>query len=754
MRDSLILGAILATVILWAFLRSVASTLIIGLTIPICMVGTFVCLAAAGRSVNVISLAGLAFASGMIVDNGIVVIENIYRHRTELGKPILRAAREGTIEVWAPIVASTLTTLAVFIPILFIKQEVGQLFRDIAYSISFAVGLSAIAAITMVPMFASRLLGRLKVKRGVHNIEEDTGLQSVGLPTDTAGEEEDETPPRGFHPAILIHRIVDPIFGAMGGAVTGVFLAFNRLAMRSRIVQLGFVVAIVLMFFASLLLVPPAEYLPSGNQNFVMGMFSLPAGLSLDGAESIAVQMEQQVLSIPELETTFFVILRNQPMFGMVLDRTAATKQRIQEIVGRLNAFAFSNFPFPDVIGYVFQVPVFGGGQGKSISVDIRGPDLRRLEEISNRMTTEIQKIPGVVRVDPSLDLANPELRVYPDRERLADLRMTASDVADIVETVVEGRIVTLYREDGKEYDLKLRAMQEQIADPAALGNVLVPTPSGINVHLSEIATIDQRLGPVSIERLEQERSTSLDVQIEESVPLQTVIDQVQEQVVDPLMRELPFEYQIELAGSADDLARTIDAMKWAFILALLIVYLLMAALFRSFLYPVIIMFSVPLAMTGAFLAISMTHWPVMNRLVMPVEFNVITMLGFVLLAGVVVNNAILIVDVALNLVREGMDHGEAIIEAVRRRIRPIFMTSVTSTRHGADGRRPRLGQRTLQRSRHGSNRRPGALDALHPAADPGAAEAVPRSARRPGDPARQTGMDRDRIRTRPAGAG
>ncbi len=157
-RDNLIVGAILATVILWFFLRSVASTFIVGLTIPVCMVGTFVLLAAFGRSVNIVSLAGLAFASGMIVDNGIVVIENIYRHRIELHKSILRASRDGAVEVWAPIVASTLTTLAVFIPILFIEEEAGQLFRDIAFSISFAVGLSMFAAITMVPMLASRML--------------------------------------------------------------------------------------------------------------------------------------------------------------------------------------------------------------------------------------------------------------------------------------------------------------------------------------------------------------------------------------------------------------------------------------------------------------------------------------------------------------------------------------------------------------------------------------------------------------------
>jgi HAE1 family hydrophobic/amphiphilic exporter-1 len=658
---NLILGAILATVILWAFLRSVSATVIIGLTIPICMVGTFVCLAAVGRSVNVISLAGLAFASGMIVDNGIVVIENVFRHRTELGKPILPAARDGAGEVWAPIVASTLTTLAVFLPILFIEQEVGQLFRDIAFSISFAVALSAIAAITMVPMFCSRMLGNLPVREGVRDQAADT------------------TPHRGFGPAIRLHRLVDPLFGAVGRGVAGVFHGFDRRAMRSRTLRLGFVVAAVALFLASLWLVPPAEYLPTGNRNLVFGIFRLPAGLSLAGTEAIMGDMEREVLAQPEVDRAFFVVLRDQPLFGLIVKEEFGSKRKIQEIIGRLNDYAFAHYPAPDVFAYVFQVPVFGNRAGKSIGVDVRGPRLERLDEISNQLTGRMMQIPGVARVQPSLDLDNPELRVYPDRERLADLGMNAGDVADTVETIVEGRIVSLYREGGKEYDLKLRAAQGQIIDPRTLGSVSMATPDGGNVKLADVSRIERRLGPLRIDRLEQERASTLQVQVAEDQPLQNVIDQVRADVVDPIVADLPFDYQITLSGVADDLANTIVAMKNAFLFALLIVYLLMAALFRSFLYPFIIMFSVPLAMTGAFLALTATHWPVVGSVLPPAEFNVITMLGFVLLAGVVVNNAILIVDVALNLVRDGLTHAEAINEAVRRRMRPIFMTSVTS---------------------------------------------------------------------------
>ncbi|HOR29249.1 MAG TPA: efflux RND transporter permease subunit [Candidatus Sumerlaeota bacterium] len=646
-RDNLIVGAILATVILWFFLRSVASTFIVGLTIPVCMVGTFVLLAAFGRSVNIVSLAGLAFASGMIVDNGIVVIENIYRHRIELHKSILRASRDGAVEVWAPIVASTLTTLAVFIPILFIEEEAGQLFRDIAFSISFAVGLSMFAAITMVPMLASRML-RLPV-----------------------GERPELKADRWWKiPAVAVHKVVDPILDRIARATSALFLGIVRLGLRSLAVSLAIIAILVVLFLFSLRLTPEAEYLPTGNQNFVLGIFKFPPGLSLTGAEQLMLPIERQVLALPELERTFFVILRDGPIFGAIIEKAQATKDNIQRIVGQLNGFAATQYPFPDVIPIIFQVPVFGGGQtGKSITVDIRGPQLRRLEELTNQITGQLRAIDGVEQVRPSLDLDNPELQVYPDRERLADLGLTSSDLAETVEALVEGRITSLYREGGKEYDLKLKAADEEIRSPEDLRAATLALPGGAKVKLADVARVNRGLGPVTIEHLEQDRSVTITVNVAEDAPLEHVVNAVQQRIIDPLLPTLPYEYNIELSGSADDLARTMQAMTGSFLLALLIIYLLMAALFRSFFYPLIIMFSIPLAMTGALLGI----W------LLDEQMNVITMLGYILLAGVVVNNAILLVDVTLSEVREGRGHAEAIEEAVRRRMRPIFMTSVTS---------------------------------------------------------------------------
>lgn len=652
-RQNLLIGALLAVGVLWLFLRSIRTTLIIGITIPVCMIGTFVLLAAAGRSINVISLAGLAFASGMILDSGIVVLENIFRHRTELGRPILTAAREATIEVWAPIVAGTLTTQAVFIPILFVQEEAGQLFRDIACSIAFAVGLSMISAITVVPMFASRLLGGLRVRGAGSETPREDGWV------------------RWLHPGRLLHRLVDPVFGYPAWIVSEGLQGIVRFGLRHLWACLLFIALLVCGFFSSLWLVPPAEYLPSGNRNMIFAFTKTPAGLSLERAESLMRPMEEKVLNLPELKHTFFVILRDGPIFGVVVQKEHAQKENIQRIVAELQRYAASLYPFPDVIPIVSQAQVFGRGltTGKGLTVDVRGPDLVKLETLSNTITDQLRTIPGVLAVRPSLDLGNPEFQVIPDRDRLSDLGLTASDVGETVETLVEGRITSLYREGGKEYDLVLKGMNQQITGVQDLERVTLSTPTGQKVKLVDVARVERRLGPTRVEHLEQDRSVSLQVTIDEKMPLEPLIEQVNREIVEPLRARLPFEYTIGLSGSADDLARTMTALSSSFLLALVIIYLLMAALFRSFLYPMIIMFSVPPALSGAILALRLMHS----------EYNVITMLGFILLAGVVVNNAILLVNVTLLRVREGASHRDAIAEAVRLRIRPIFITSLTS---------------------------------------------------------------------------
>lgn len=648
-RNNLIIGAVLATAVLLLFLRSFSATFAIGLTIPVCSIGTFILLWLAGRSVNVISLAGLAFAGGMVLDNAIVVMENIYRHRTELAASPYRAARDAAEEVWAPIVASTLTTLAVFLPIIFIREEAGQLFRDIAYSISFAVGISMIAAITIVPMIASRLMHR--IPKSAQN----------------EGADEAANPPQSR--TASPKRSLDP-FRLLGSIVASIFQKTAELGIRRRLVRVGILATILAAFLSSLMVVPPAEYLPQSQSTMIFGNINMPTGMSLEAADRQVSKIEQFVAGrYANLERSFFVVGHDRSFFGLFVKRDKATNEEIDRIISEVEDHAAEVLP-SDIQFSIFRRSDFGWrGEGKRIGVEVRGPDLDMLQQISERLEDRIMTMNGVKGVFSSMSRASPELQILPDRERLADLGLTAHDLARVVETMLEGTRASLYREGGKEHDLIVKAREGQILHPDKLKAVTIKAPTGDVVRLDELASIERRLGPVGIQHIEQERVISLGVSIDEDVPLQTFIQDVRANVVEPFQETLPSGYWLKLSGSADDLARTMKALSTSFLGALVIIYLLMAALFQSFLYPFVVMFSVPLAMTGAFLGV----WATGS------EFNVITMLGLVLLAGIVVNNAILLVDFALRRIRDGIDINQAVLDAVRIRMRPIFMTSTTT---------------------------------------------------------------------------
>ena len=648
---NLLFGASFAVVVLYLFLRSAVSTFCISVTIPLCLIGTFVLLAAFGRSVNVISLAGLAFAAGMVVDNAVVVMENIFRHRKEHRTNPRKSASKAAHEVWAPILASSLTTLIVFLPVLFIKEQAGQLFQDIAYSISFAVILSMIASVTVIPMLASRLF-RPSGKSGESDGEVSTTRR--------------ETPSRRG-PLVIAAGLVQSFFFQVVGA-----------ALTSKKIRVLVFAVIAAGFFLSLLLIPPAEYLPQSENANVRGRITNPSGMSLVGAERQSKKIENFIMTeVDHLFKMWSYTRRSGSFFGVSLEPEYATAENADKVIAQLEDHAMRVLP-SDLRFSVSRESDFGWrSEGKRIEMDVTGPDMDVLQAMSLDLEDELRQMPEVKMVLNSFALSNPELQVFPDRERLADLGMTSQDVANAVETVLEGTRASYYRDGGREYELILKAREGQVLHPDALRNIVIATPNGGAIRLNEIATIEKRLGPEEINHVDKERAISMRINIHEGVPLQTFIEKVRGGVLESFragIRERygveSTSYRAELSGTADDLERTMSALSKSFLFALLISYLLMAALFQSFGYPMIIMFSVPLAMTGGILGI----W------ISGAEFNVITMLGFVLLAGIVVNNAILLIDFALRCIRGGMELHEAALEAVRVRIRPIFMTSLTTS--------------------------------------------------------------------------
>ena len=675
-RSNVYIGGTLAILVLLVFLRSLRSVLIVGLAIPISVVGTCLFVKAFDRSINVISLAGMAFAVGMVVDNAIVVLENIYRHY-QMGKPPRRAALEGTQEVWGAVLASTLTTLAVFVPVIFVQGQAGQLFRDIAIAISCAVALSLLVSVTVIPTAAARLLSRRR-----SSDEPRTADRSV------AG---DSTP---------LHSQADTksgfgIRGLFGLVRLGSWLNHGfadgmkwLLSMRgSTVIRL----AIVLAFVAGSLvlsrkLLPDTEYLPGGNRNLIIAILLPPPGYNVDQMISLGENIEKQLApywlgkkgdDAPEIESFFFVASGRSLFMGA----RSVDELRSAELIPILSQAAAAQ---PGVIPIVSQASLFDSALsgGRTIDIEITGPDLEVLVlEAQKAFGICMQEFPmtagNQLRPIPGLDLSSPELHVVPRLEKASELGISSSSIGYAVNALVDGAFAGDYWHEGRRIDLVLYGDDDYADQSQDLENLPISTPGGDNVLLSTVADVILSRGPEQVNHVERLRSITIQLKPAGGIALEAALRTVEEKIRGPLMQSPNFQsglYQIRLAGTADKLADTWYELKWNLVLAVVLTYLLMSALFESFLYPLVIMTSVALALVGGLIGLT-----VLNRFSFQ-TLDMLTMLGFVILIVTVVNNAILIVHQSLNLIRgEGMTSNDAVCESVRTRIRPIFMSTLTT---------------------------------------------------------------------------
>ena len=333
----------------------------------------------------------------------------------------------------------------------------------------------------------------------------------------------------------------------------------------------------------------------------------------------------------------------------------------------------------PGVRAFVTQASLFrrrGSGfiGGINLHVDITGNSLQEIQRISGDVGESAKKLKGVRFVNSSFDLGSPELQVHVDREKAANLGISVSELGDLVETLVNGTRAGLFFDDGEELNIILRDQTTNFLKTQQLSKIKINEKSGNIVELRDIAEIRPALGPTKIEHIDRDRSLSITVNIGEDLPLQIAIDRMKEKVISPIRKKLPLGYSVNVAGRAKDLERTWDSLKWSFLLALFITYLLMAALFEAWSYPFIIMFSAPFATTGGMLLVSFV-----NSIESSVKMDTLTMLGFIILTGIVVNNAILLVHQSLNHFRSGMKMKDAILESCKDRMRPIFMTTATT---------------------------------------------------------------------------
>lgn len=634
--QNLILGALLAIGVLLLFLRSGSAVLVLSLSIPISLITTFAFLWGFGRSLNIISLAGMTFVSGMVLDSAIVVVENIFRHR-ELGKGPIRAAYDGTVEVWGAVLASTLTTLAVFLPIIFVEEEAGQLFRDIAIVVSIAVALSMIVAITVIPMLASRLLPSAR-RRSSSSSDAGDGGRS-GAPTT----------------GMLATRALGWILerrSRQGLTVLGV---------------LGAAVAIAVG------LAPEIDYLPEGNRNMVYVMLDTPPGYNLRQTERILHSLEEKFLPLPEVGRMFTIVRYERPNMGIIIADGHRDKREIQAFVQRARKIA-RGVPGVRKV-FATQAPLIRHGRigSGNLEILIQGPELDRVRSIASDLEQQLEKLPGVEFINPSYQVGKPERVVEVDRVRAAELGMTVSDIGAVVEASVAGARVGSYDDSGREIDLRLMGADGGIRSMRALAATPIFTPSGTIVTLGDVARIEPRDGPTQIEHTNMDRSVKLSLGMERGLALGEAISRI-----DPILQStrarLPLGYQLRITGQAGDLERTWNAFRGAFAVALLVTYLLLASLFESFSIPLVILVSVPFAASGGILGLRALH-----AFDPSVKLDTITMLGFVILIGVVVNNAILLVHQTLNRLREGAETRQALLDAVASRVRPILMTTTTT---------------------------------------------------------------------------
>lgn len=732
-QSNIWIGGGLAVVMLLLFLRSIRSVGIIALAIPISVIGSIVVMVAMGRSVNVISLAGMAFAVGMVVDNAIVVLENIFRH-LEMGKKAMKAAFDGTREVGGAILASTLTTIAVFVPILLVEEEAGQLFRDIALAICAAIGLSLIVSITVIPTASARLLKPI-VKR-----ERETTLAHQGRWRRLAG---------------MPHRIAVGI-GRMFGGIPGALGTLIYWLCGSVTARLGIVTALTaIALVGSWALMPPADYLPQGNRNLIFGMINPPPGYNLQTQAMIGDRVEahfrpfweagrlkpgteeyeQAVAELPEvpvfnfrtgqmddpvvpppIENYFFVGTPGVMFHGAI----SSNSQQVVDLQPLFQHATRSDVA-PGTLAFAFQVPLFrlGGNTGSAVKIDFAGDNLDSVIAAAEATYGQLGQQFGMFSIQPdptNFNIPGPELRARPDHVRLGEVGMTAADLGIAVQANGEGAIIGEYRIGGETIDLKL------VADGSIESRYIngfedtpVATPIGAVVPLSSLAELSRVTTPQQINRVGRQRAVTLQLTPPEGMPLEAAIGSINEILAEN--REsgaIAPDVTVNVAGSASKLQAVRSALLGdgsltgtlgsSLMLALVITYLLMCVLFQSFLHPMVIMFSVPLATLGGFLALYGIHvWSVTDRYLPVQNLDVLTMLGFVILIGVVVNNAILIVHQALNFMRGEGDVGdvgvagsesvlagsddagtrlpprEAIAESVRSRVRPIFMSMLTS---------------------------------------------------------------------------
>jgi HAE1 family hydrophobic/amphiphilic exporter-1 len=643
-REAAVLGAILVVAVLFVFLRNVRATIIICTSIPISIVGTFALLYFAGFTLNTMTFGGLALGVGMIVDASIVVLENTFRHM-EMGKPRLQAAIEGSEEVWSAILASTLTHVAVFVPLLFLTGVSSVLFTQLAVVVMFSLFMALFVAVTVVPVLCSRLL------RLPPPVEERSGMIGHLYTMSERGFAAiDAAYGRLLH--VALHHRPTVIAGAAAATVAG-FLALPYI---------------------------PSELMPQADEGEVRVTARLPPGSRIERLDAISQQLEEMVRgAVPEAET----ILASSGGGGFFGGGGASANIEVK-LVPRVDRDRSSEQVAQDLRSVLVGIPgvqitaraaggnntlnrVLGSGNDSRFSIEIRGFDLDESKRVSQDVLAVLQQTPGIANPQIGREEGRPELAIRIDRPKAALLGLTVSGVANTIRTNVGGTQAAVFREGGKEFPIIVRLREEDREMVESVDNVLISTPGGQVLPAKNLLQVNTQTGPTQIERKNQERIANVNAELAAGTALGEAAANVRQRLAD--MRT-PQGFSVSLGAEVEAQNTAFRQLQTLLLLAVLLVYAVMASQYESLRDPFIVMFSVPVAVIGVVLSLGLTATP----------FSLQAYIGVIMLAGIVVSNAILLVDYTNTLRRrDGVGLREAVELAGRTRLRPIIMTTLTT---------------------------------------------------------------------------
>ncbi len=633
--DMGIIGAILAMIVLWLFLGSVRTTLIIGFAIPISIISTFNLMYFQGYTINLITMGGLTLGIGLVVDNSIIILENIFRKR-ELGMSPYDGALEGSREIAGAIIAATLTSMAAFLPSAFTEDIAGIIFEPLAWTVVFALFASLMVALALVPMLSHKLIGK--------NVDFNK---------------------KSFLPQkldILLKKVTE---------IYGKAIAWGL--KRRAVVVSGFIGLLVVTG----LLTPfmGFEFFPPEDSGEIDVSIDYPVGTPIEETSERLQELEEQIAEIEEVDNVFSTAGGGGPDMAtggesrsgsidvtLVEDHERSTFQIVDEIRELL--------PYGggiDASVSAQDMAEEGGGMGgEDATVIVQGDDMNVLEDLSEDIAGEILSVPGVVDSSTNFEDATMEMQVDVDESSADAYGITTVDIGEFIHQVNEGETVSFFREGGEEYDISMQMMPSRQTNVSNMENLLIGTPTGDQVPIGEVASLEMAETPRQIEREDRVRTGTVGLQIE-GRDIGRTVDDVQEVISD---MEIPSGYTVDYGGTYEMMMDSFEGLGLALILAVLLVYMVMAAQFESLLYPFIVMFTMPQAIIGVILALLLTGY----------SFSIVAFMGVIMLAGIVVNNGIVMVDFINKLYHE-QEHSrwDAIITAGKIRLRPILMTVLTT---------------------------------------------------------------------------